>query len=160
MLGSRNFCRWPRRFVLCPLSCSDLVGGFATLGFAGEVGSSQSTSNALSTVAFEDALVSRVGSSLAPGTTVPGGERGFVLVDGERPSSRGGSIRDTCSGSIPVLGHVSVRVGRTPPRPCHVRCVVGAGEVAAHQSSRNEGIVSGIAVMSGVGRRSPCDHDV
>ena len=34
-----------------------------------------------------------------------------------------------------------------------VRGVVGAGEVAAHQSSRNEGNVSGVAVISGVGRR-------
>ena len=33
------------------------------------------------------------------------------------------------------------------------RGVVRAGEVAAHQSSQNEGIVSGIAVISGVGRR-------
>ena len=38
--------------------------------------------------------------------------------------------------------------------------MVVAGEVAAHQSSRNEGIFSGIAVISGVGRRSPCDRDV
>ena len=37
--------------------------------------------------------------------------------------------------------------------------MVGAGEVAGHQSSRNEGIVSSIAVISGVGRRSPCDLD-
>ena len=37
--------------------------------------------------------------------------------------------------------------------------MVGA-EVAAHQSSRNEGIVSGIAVVSGVGRRvtAMCDN--
>ena len=33
-------------------------------------------------------------------------------------------------------------------------------EVAAHQSSGNEGIVFGIAVISRVGRRSPCDRDV
>ena len=39
------------------------------------------------------------------------------------------------------------------------RGVVGA-EVAAHQSSQNEGIVSGVAVISGVGRRSPGDRDV
>ena len=55
---------------------------------------------------------------------------------------------------------VLVRVGRTPPRSCHVRGVVGAGEVAAHQSSQNEGNVSGVAVISGVGRRSPCDRDM
>ena len=44
-------------------------------------------------------------------------------------------------------------MGRTPPRSCSVWGVVGAGEAAAHQCSRNEGIVSGIAVISGVGRR-------
>ena len=83
-------------------------------------------------------------------------------MDGEGPSSQGGSIRDTRSGSTPVglLGHVSVGVGRTPPRSGSVRGVVGAGKVAAHQSSRNEGIVSGIAVISGVGHRLPCDSDV
>ena len=32
--------------------------------------------------------------------------------------------------------------------------------VAAHQSFQNEEIVSGIAVISGVGHRSPCDRDV
>ena len=90
---------------------SALAGGFGTPGFAGETSSSQSLSNALSAVAFEDALVSRVGSSLPLGAFVPGGERGFVLVDGEGPSSLGGSIRDTRSGSTPVLGRVSVRGG-------------------------------------------------
>ena len=34
--------------------------------------------------------------------------------------------------------------------------MVGAGEIASHQSSRNEGIT----VVSGVGRRSPCDRNV
>ena len=38
--------------------------------------------------------------------------------------------------------------------------MVGGGEVAAHQSSRNEGDVSGIAIISGGGRRSSCDLDV
>ena len=111
-------------------------------------------------MAFEDALVSRVGSSLPLGAVVPGGEKGFVLVDGEGPSSQGGSIQDTRSGSTPVLGRVSVKMGHAPPRSSSVCCVVGAGEVAAHQSSRNEGIVSGIAVISGVGCQSSCDRDV
>ena len=40
-------------------------------------------------------------------------------------------------------------------------CVWGVvGEVDAHQSSRNEGDVSGIAVISGGGRRSSFDRDV
>ena len=51
-------------------------------------------------------------------------------------------------------------MGRAPPRSCSVQDVVGVGEVAAHQSSRNEGIVSGIAVVSGVGHRLSCDRDV
>ena len=136
-----------------------MAGGFGSPGFTGEVGSSQLTSNALSAVAFEDTLVTRVKFSLPLGAPVPGGEEGFVLVDGEVSSSQGGSIRNTYSRSTPVLGCVSVRVGRTPPRPDGVRGVVGAGEVAAHQSSGNESNVSGIAVFSGVGRRSPCDRD-
>ena len=122
--------------TFCTLSSSPrsaLAGGFGSPGFAGKVGSSQSTSNALCAVAFEDTLVSQVRSSLAPGTTVLGGEGGSVLVDGAGPSSQGGSIRDTGSGSTPVLGHISVEVGRTPPRSLCVWGVVGA-EVAAHQS--------------------------
>ena len=51
------------------------------------------------------------------------------MVDGEGPSSQGGSIRDTRSRSTPVLGRVSVGVGRTPPRSGSVRGVVGAGEL-------------------------------
>ena len=139
---------------------SALAGGLGTPGFAGEASSSQSPSNALSAVAFEDSLVPRVRSSLPPSTLVPGGEGGFVLVDGAGPSPHSGSIRDTRSGSTPVLGRVSVWVGHTPSQSCYVRGVVGAGKVAAHHSSRNEGIVSGTAVISEVGHWSPCDHDV
>ena len=139
---------------------SALAGGFGSPGFAGEASSSQTTSNTLSAVAFEDTLVSRVGSSLPSGALVPGGEGGFVLVDGKGPSSQGASFRDTRSGSTPVLGRVSVGMGRTPPRTGSVQGVVGAGEVAAHQPSRNEGMVSGIAVISGVGCRSRRDRDM
>ena len=112
--------------ILCSVRSphSTLADGFGTPGFAGEADSSQSTSNVLSAVAFEDELVSRVGSSLAPCTTVPRGEGGSVLVDGTGPSSQGGSIRDTCSGSTPVLRCVSVGVGRTPLRSVRVQGVV------------------------------------
>ena len=136
-----------------------MAGDLGSPGVAGETSSSQLTLNAHSAVAFEDALVSLVGSSLPPETFVLGGERGFVLVEGEGPS-QGGLIRDTCSRSTPVLRHVLVRVGPTPPRSSSVQSVVGAGKVAAHQSSRNEDIVSGIAVISGVGRRvtAMCDN--
>ena len=145
-------------FVCFPRSA--FAGAFGGPGFAGEAGSSQSTSNALSAVAFEDTLVSRVGSSLAPGATVPGGEGGSVLVDGTGPSSQGGLIRDTCSRSTPVFGCVSVGVGHTPLQSVHIRGMVRGGEVAAHQSSRDEGNVSGIAVISGGGHQSSCDCDV
>ena len=63
-----------------------MAGAFGAPGVAGEVGSSQ-----LSIVAFEDALVPRVGSFLTPSVSVPGGEGGSVLVDGMGPSSPGGS---------------------------------------------------------------------
>ena len=81
------------------------------------------------------------------------------MVDGAGPSFQGGSIRDTGSGSAPVFGRISVGVGHTP-RLCRVRGVVRAGEVVAHQSSRNEGNVFGIAVISGDGHWSSCDRNV
>ena len=56
-------------------------------------------------------------------------------MDGAGPSSHGGSIQDTCSGSALVFRRISVGVGRTPPRSICVWGVVGGGEVAAHQSS-------------------------
>ena len=130
-----------------------MAGGFGTPSFAGELGPSQSTLNALCAVTFEDTLVYRVGSAVPPGTFVPGGEGGSVLVDGVGPSSPGGLIQATYSGSAPVFGLILVGVGRTPPRSACVRGVAGGGEVAAHQSSRNEGDVSGIAVISG-----DCSH--
>ena len=145
-------------FVCTPRSA--LAGAFGAPGFAGEASSAQSSSNAFSALAFEDALVSRVGSSLAPGAIVLGGAGGSVLVDGAGLSSQGGSIRDTCSRSTPVFGRVLVGVGRTPPLPCRVRGVVGAGAVAAHQSFRDEGNVFGIAVILEGGHRSSCDRDV
>ena len=79
--------------------------------------------------------------------------------NGEGPSFDGGSIRDTCSGSLPVFGRVLFGVGRSPPRSKRVRGVVGPGEVAAHQSSRDEGSVPGPSVVSRC-HRSPCDSDL
>ena len=81
-------------------------------------------------------------------------------MDGAGPSPHGGLIWDTCSGSAPVFRCISVGVGRTPPRSVCVRGVVGGGEVAAHQFSRNEGDVSGIVIISGGGRGSSCDRNV
>ena len=129
-------------------------------GVAGAVGSSLSSSDALLAVASEDALVPRVRPSLASGGFAGGSETGSVLVDGEGSPVDGGSIRDTCAGSSHVFGRVFVGVGCSPPRSKRVRGVVRPGEVAAHQSSRNEGPVPGSSGISGRCQRSPCDLDV
>ena len=114
---------------------SALAGDPWSSGFARATGYSRSSSDALSAVATEDALVPRVRPSLASGGFAGGSETGSVLVDGEGPSFDGGLIRDACAGSSPVFGRIFVRVGRSPPRSKRVRGVVRPGEVAAHQSS-------------------------
>ena len=118
---------------------SALAGGVGPPGFAGAVGASRSTSDALIAVASEVPVVPRVRPSLASGGFAGGSETGPVLVDGEGSPVSGGSIRDTCSGSTPVFGRVFVGLGCSPPRSKRVRGVVRPGEVVAHQSSRNEG---------------------
>ena len=60
----------------------------------------------------------------------------------------------------PVFGRVFVEVGCSPPRSKRVRGVVRPGEVVAHQSSRNEGPLSGSSGFSRRCSRSPCDRDV
>ena len=78
-------------------------------------------------------------------------------MDGEGPSVDWGSISDTCSGSSPAFGRFLFGVGRSPPRSTCVRGVVGPGEVAAHQSSRNEGSFlrpSGISICHRSSRNS------
>ena len=81
-------------------------------------------------------------------------------MDGAGPSSPRDSVRDASSGPSPVLGRVSVWVGCLPPRSFRVRGVVGGGTVAAHQPPRDEGNVSGIAVISGDSRQSSGGRDV
>ena len=137
-----------------------LAGDSRSPGFAGAVGSSRSSSDALLAVASEDAVVPRVRPSLASGGFAGGSETGSVLVDGEGSPVDGGSIRDTCAGSSPVFGRIFVGVGCSPPRSKRVRGVVRPGEVAAHQSSRNEGPVPGPSGISRKCQRSPCDRDV
>ena len=136
-----------------------MAGAVGAPVIAGDAGSSRASSNAFPAVAFEDPLVPRVGSSLSPGASVAGGGGGPVLVDGEGSPSHGGSFRDTCSGSSPVFGCISVGVGLTPRSVC-VRGVVGAGEFSAHQSPGDEGPVPGLAVLPGDGHRSSCDRNV
>ena len=102
----------------------------------------------------------RVRPSLSSGAIAPGSEMGSILMDGEGPSFDEGSIWDTCSGPTPVLGRVSVEVGRSPPRSTRVWGVVRPGEVVAHQSSRNEGAVLGSSGFSRRCHRSSHDSDV
>ena len=130
---------------------SALAGDSRSPGIAGAVGSSRSSSDALLTVASEDALVPRVRPSLTSGGFSGGSETGSV----DR-----GLIRDTCAGSAPVFGRVFVGVGCSPSRSKRVRGVVRPGEVVAHQSSRNEGPFSGSSGFSRSGSQSPCDRDV
>ena len=139
---------------------SALAGDLGSPGFAGAVGSSRSTSDALLAVASEVPVVPRVRPSLASGGFAGGSETGPVLVDGEGSPVSGGSIRDTCSGSTPVFGRVFVGLGCSPPRSKRVRGVVRPGEVVAHQSSRNEGPFPGPSGFSRRCSRSPCDRDV
>ena len=73
-----------------------LAGDSRSPGFAGTVGSSRSSSDALLAVASEDAVVPRVRPSLASGGFAGGSKTGSVLVDGEGSPVDGGSIRDTC----------------------------------------------------------------
>ena len=77
--------------------------------------------------------------SLTSSALATGSETRPVLVDGEGSSVDWGSIRDTCAGSSPVFGRVLFGMERSPSRSTRVRGVVRPGEVAAHQSSRNEG---------------------
>ena len=116
--AARIFPSCASREILCfdRSPSSALAGDLGSPGFAGEAGPTRLPSNALPTVAFEDALVPRIRFSFPSSAPVPGGAGGSVLVDGAGPSSLGGSIRDTCSRSTPVLGRISVGVGRTPPR--------------------------------------------
>ena len=74
---------------------SALAGDPWSPGFARAAGYSRSSSEALSAVASEGALVSRVRPSLSSGGFATGSETGPVLVDGEGPSLDGGLIRDT-----------------------------------------------------------------
>ena len=60
-----------------------LAGDSRSPGFAGAVGSSRSSLDALLAVASEDAVVPRVKPSLASGVFAGGSETGSVLVDGE-----------------------------------------------------------------------------
>ena len=139
---------------------SALAGDLGSPGFAGEAGTARLPSNALPAVAFEDALVPRVRFSFpsgAPSQEVREDLSWWMVRDHLLLGVRFG----TPAPDLHLYSDAS-RSGwvRTPPRSGSILGVVGTGEVAAHQSPGNEGFVSGIAVIPGVGRRSPCDRDV
>ena len=118
-----------------------LAGDSASPGFAGTVGSSRSSSDALLTVASEDAVVPRVRPSLASGGFAGGSETGSVLVDGEGSPVDWGSIRGTCIRTRLRRGGVLTSSIKTCP-------VCGP-------TRRSEGPLSG---SSGFSRR--CGHHV
>ena len=137
-----------------------LAGVVGAHVIAGETGTSRETSDALAAVASEVSVVPQDGFSTPPGTLVPGGQRGPLLVDGEGPSLQRNVVQDTCSGPSPVFGRISVGVGSSPPRLDCVRGVVGSGEFTAHQSPGIDGSVFGPAVIPEDSRRPSSDSDV
>ena len=126
---------------------SALAGDLRSPGFARAAGSSWSPSDAHFTMASEGALVPRFRPSLSSSALATGSETGPVLVDGEGSSLDGGSIWDACAGSSPVFRRVLFGMGRSPSQSTRVRGVVRPGEVAAHQSSRNDVIGHHVTAM-------------
>ena len=61
----------------------------------GEAGTPRKTLGALPPVASEDQLVHRDRSPTPPGTLVPAGGQGHLLVDDEEPPARGDALRGT-----------------------------------------------------------------
>ena len=128
---------------------SALAGDPRSPGFARAAGSSRSPSDALVAVASEDAHWSP--ESDPPSLPVP-------LPREVRWDLSWWMVRDHLLMGV-RFGRVLFGVGRSPPRSTRVRGVVGP-EVAAHQSSRNEG---SFLRPSGIPRRchrSSCDSDV
>ena len=140
--------------------CSAVGGAPRTSLIAREAGSPRSSAVALHAVATEDVLVSRGRSSRSPSRVDSGDSRGPVLVDRGVPSSPGGSIRDSSSGSSSVHGRLLCGLGRSPARPKGVREVVGGGANVAHQSSRDEGGLARTAIFSEDSHRPSSDGNV
>ena len=140
--------------------CSAVGGAPRTSLIAREAGSPRSSSVALHAVATEDVLVSRGRSSRSPSRVDSGDSRGPVLVDRGVPSSPGGSVRDSSSGSSSVHGCLLCGLGRSPARPKGVREVVGGGANVAHQSSREEGSLARTAIFSEDSHRPLSDGNV
>ena len=95
-----------------------------------------------------------------PGTPVPAGRGGPLLVDGERPPTRGDTLRNPNSGPPPILVCVPSGLGSSPPRPVSVGSMVTPGELVTHQSPGVEGPVPGTPCVQAPSHRPPGDSDV
>ena len=133
-----RFLSIARRFLSCQNPPAQLWQVLLGHVIAGEAGSPRETQDAIDTVAPEVPLVPRERPSPPPGTLVPAGRGGPLLVDGEGPPPQGDELRDTDSGSPPLFRRVTVGVGSSPPGSISVGNMVGTGELATHQSARNE----------------------
>ena len=137
-----------------------LAGVVGTHVIAGEAGSPRKTQNALTPMASEVTLVPRERPSQPPGTPVLADRGGPLLVDGERPPTRGDTLRNTNPGPLPILRCVPGGLGSSPPRPVGVGSMVALGELVTHQSPGVKGPVPGTPCVQAPSHRPPSDCDV
>ena len=100
-------------------------------------------------------------SSRSPSRIDSGGSRGSVLVDRGVPSSPGGSVRDSSSGSSSVHGRLLCGLGALT---CSTKGRPGSGrrreQMLHHQSSRDEGSLARTAIFSEDSHRPSSDGNV
>ena len=95
-----------------------------------------------------------------PGTPVPAGRGGPLLVDGEGPPTRGDTLRNADPRPPSILGCIPSGLGSSPPRPVSVGGMVTPGELITHQSPGDEGPVPSPPFVQGPSHRPPGDSDV
>ena len=137
-----------------------LAGVVGTHVIAGEAGPPRKTQNALTPMASEVTLVPGERPSQPPGTPVPAGRGGPLLVDGEGPPTRGDTLRNSDPRPPSILGCVPSGLGSSPPRPVSVGSMVTAGELITHQSPGIEGPVPSPPFVQTSCHRPPGDSDV
>ena len=111
-------------------------------------------------MASEVPLVPRERPSPPPGTLVPAGRGGPLLVGGEGPPPQEDELRNPDSGSPPLLRCVTVGMGSSPPRSISVGNMVGTGELVTHQSPRDESSVPSHKVVRRHCHQPSSDSDV
>ena len=135
-----------------------LAGVVGTHVIVVEAGSLRKTQNALTPMASEVALVPRERPSQPPGTPVPAGRGGPLLVDGEGSLTRGDTLRNPNPGPPPILGCVPSGLGSSPPRLVGVGSMVTPGELVTHLSPGVPG--TGTPCVQAPSHRPPSDSDV